>query len=32
MLLNDLVPGNNARPMDAALAWSRQEWEREKAE
>jgi hypothetical protein len=28
--LKDLVPANNAMPMDAALAWSRQDWEREK--
>jgi hypothetical protein len=30
--LNDLVPADNALPMDAVLAWSRQEWEREEAE
>jgi hypothetical protein len=30
--LQDLVPTDNALPMDAALAWSRQDWEREEAE
>jgi hypothetical protein len=30
--LADLVPADNAMPMDAALAWSRQDWEREQAE
>jgi hypothetical protein len=30
--LQDLVPADNALPMDAALAWSRQDWEREEAE
>jgi hypothetical protein len=30
--LQDLVPANNALSMDAALAWSRQDWEREEAE
>jgi hypothetical protein len=30
--LQDLVPANNALPMDAALAWSSQDWEREEAE
>jgi hypothetical protein len=30
--LNDLVPADNALPMDAALAWSRHDWEREEAE
>jgi hypothetical protein len=28
----DLVPADNSMPMDAALAWSRQDWEREQAE
>jgi hypothetical protein len=27
--LADLVPVDNSMPMDAALAWSRQDWERE---
>jgi hypothetical protein len=27
--LKDLVPADHAMPMDAALAWSRQDWERE---
>jgi hypothetical protein len=27
--LADLVPVENSMPMDAALAWSRQDWERE---
>jgi hypothetical protein len=27
-LLTDLVPADNALPMDVALAWSRQDWER----
>jgi hypothetical protein len=30
--LADLVPVENTMPMDAALAWSRQDWEREQAE
>jgi hypothetical protein len=30
--LNNLIPADNALPMDAALAWSRQEWEREEVE
>jgi hypothetical protein len=30
--LEDLVPADNAMPMDAALAWSRQDWKREEAE
>jgi hypothetical protein len=30
--LADLVPADNSMPMDAALAWSRQDWEREQAE
>jgi hypothetical protein len=30
--LEDLIPANNSMPMDAALAWSRQDWEREQAE
>jgi hypothetical protein len=30
--LADLIPAENAMPMDAALAWSRQDWERERAE
>jgi hypothetical protein len=30
--LEDLVPADNAMPMDVALAWSRQDWEREEAE
>jgi hypothetical protein len=30
--LKDLVPADNAMPMDAALDWSRWDWEREKAE
>jgi hypothetical protein len=25
--LADLVPADNSMPMDAALAWSRQDWE-----
>jgi hypothetical protein len=29
--LADLVPADNAMPMEAALAWSRQDWEREQA-
>jgi hypothetical protein len=32
MSLEDLVPTNNSMPMDAALAWSRQDWERDEAE
>jgi hypothetical protein len=30
--LEDLVPADNSMSMDAALAWSRQDWEREEAE
>jgi hypothetical protein len=30
--LEDLVPTDNSMPMDARLAWSRQDWEREQAE
>jgi hypothetical protein len=30
--LEDLVPADNAMMMDAALAWSRQDWEREEVE
>jgi hypothetical protein len=30
--LEDLVPADNSMPMDATLAWSRQDWEREEAE
>jgi hypothetical protein len=30
--LADLVPADNSMPMDAALAWSKQDWEREQAE
>jgi hypothetical protein len=30
--LEDLVPADNSIPMDAALAWSRQDWDREQAE
>jgi hypothetical protein len=30
--LADLIPIENSMPMDAALAWSRQDWEREQAE
>jgi hypothetical protein len=30
--LADLVPADNAMPMDAVLAWSKQDWEREQAE
>jgi hypothetical protein len=30
--LADLVPVDNSMPMDEALAWSRQDWEREQAE
>lgn len=29
--LNDLVPADNALPMDQALAWSREDWERQEA-
>ena len=29
--LNDLVPADNALPMEQALAWSRQDWERQEA-
>jgi hypothetical protein len=27
-----IIPADNVMPMDAALAWSRQDWEREQAE
>jgi hypothetical protein len=30
--LEDLVPADNAMPMDVALAWSRQDWERKEVE
>jgi hypothetical protein len=30
--LEDLVPADNAMSMDAAIAWSRQDWEMEEAE
>jgi hypothetical protein len=30
--LEDLVPADNSMPMDVALTWSRQDWEREQAE
>jgi hypothetical protein len=30
--LADFAPVDNFMPMDAALAWSRQDWEREQAE
>jgi hypothetical protein len=30
--LTDLVPIENSMPMDAALVWSRKDWEREQAE
>jgi hypothetical protein len=30
--LADLIPVENSMPMDMALAWSRQDWEREQAE
>jgi hypothetical protein len=30
--LTDLVPADNSMLMDAALAWSMQDWEREQAE
>jgi hypothetical protein len=30
--LADLVPIENSMPMEATLAWSRQDWEREQAE
>jgi hypothetical protein len=30
--LANLVPADNSMPMEAALAWSRQDWEREQAE
>jgi hypothetical protein len=29
--LADLVPTDNFMPIDAAVAWSRQDWEREQA-
>jgi hypothetical protein len=32
MSLANLVPADNSMPMDTALAWSRQDWEREQAE
>jgi hypothetical protein len=30
--LRDVVPAKNAMPLDAALEWSRRDWEREEAE
>jgi hypothetical protein len=30
--LRDIVPAENAMPLDAALEWSRWEWEREERE
>jgi hypothetical protein len=30
--LCDVVPADNAVPLDAALEWSRRDWEREEAE
>jgi hypothetical protein len=30
--LRDVVPAENAMPLDAALEWSRREWEREERE
>jgi hypothetical protein len=30
--LRDTVPADNAMPLDAALEWSRRDWEREEAE
>jgi hypothetical protein len=30
--LRDVVPAENSMPLDAALDWSRQDWEREEAE
>jgi hypothetical protein len=30
--LRDVVPADNAMPLDAALEWSRRDWEREEAE
>jgi hypothetical protein len=30
--LRDVVPAENAMPLDAALEWSRRDWEREEAE
>jgi hypothetical protein len=30
--LRDVVPAENSMPLDAALEWSRQDWEREEAE
>jgi hypothetical protein len=30
--LADLIPVENSMPMDAALTWSRQDWQREHAE
>jgi hypothetical protein len=32
MSLKDLVPADNALPMDAALVWSKQDYEREEVE
>jgi hypothetical protein len=30
--LRDVVPTKNSMPLDAALDWSRRDWEREEAE
>jgi hypothetical protein len=30
--LRDVVPAENTMPLDAALEWSRREWEREERE
>jgi hypothetical protein len=30
--LRDVVPAENSMPLDAALDWSRRDWEREEAE
>jgi hypothetical protein len=30
--LRDVVPAENSMPLDAALDWSRWDWEREEAE
>jgi hypothetical protein len=30
--LRDVIPTENAMPLDAALEWSRRDWEREEAE
>jgi hypothetical protein len=30
--LRDVVPTENTMPLDAALEWSRREWEREERE